>query len=174
MNRFASFFFAAATLAAVSAHADGLYVGGSIGPSHYTDGGIDGVGMTDKSATGGKVYGGYSFTPNIGLELGYADLGKFGSAAGGVRADGVFLDAVGTLPLANNFSLLGRVGVFNGELKADTLGSDRGTSYKVGLGVQYDINPNVGVRAEWERYNFDALNTKPNDDLFTVGVTYRF
>lgn len=165
---------AAALATAFGAHAEGLYVGGSIGPTHYSDSGIDGAGMTDRSSTGGKVFGGYSFTPNLGLELGYADLGHFDSQAGGVHADGYYLDAVGTLPLANSFSLLGRVGVFNGRLEGDPLGNDRGTSYKVGVGVQYDLNANVGLRAEWERYNMDALNTKPNTDMFTVGVTYHF
>ncbi|MBS0446139.1 MAG: outer membrane beta-barrel protein [Proteobacteria bacterium] len=159
---------------ALPAQAEGLYVGGSIGPSHYADDNVGGIGMTDRSSTGGKLFGGYSFNPYLGIELGWADLGHFSSSAGGVKGDGVFVDAVGTWPVASNFSLLGRVGVFNGRLDAETLGGDTGTSYKVGLGVQYDLSKTVGLRGEWERYRFDALNSKPNADLFTVGLTYRF
>jgi OOP family OmpA-OmpF porin len=174
MNLRVSMLVATASLVALSAHAEGLYIGGNIGPSHYSDDSIAGFGMTDRSSTAGKLYGGYSFDPYLGLEAGYADLGKFNSADGGVKADGIFLDAVGTWPLANDFSLLGRVGVFDGKLHGDPLGSDSGTSYKVGLGVQYDLNKNLGLRGEWERYRFDALNSKPNTDMFTVGVAYRF
>jgi OOP family OmpA-OmpF porin len=91
-----------------------------------------------------------------------------------VKGNGGFVDAVGKLPLGNNFSLLGRAGVFNGKLENTLLGSERGTSYKVGAGVQYDFAKNLGVRGEWERYRFDALGTKSNTDLYSVGVNYRF
>src|SRR5512143_634400 len=111
-----------AALAAVSAQAQqGLYLGGSIGSSHYSEdiGGLS----TDRTSNGGKLYGGYSFTPNFGLELGYADVGKFNSAAGEVKGTGVFLDAVGTLPFTPNFSGIARVGAFNGKTETNFAGS---------------------------------------------------
>ncbi|CAN5852975.1 hypothetical protein BH11PSE8_BH11PSE8_39620 [soil metagenome] len=174
MKLIAQSLFAAAALIAAAAHAEGLYVGGSVGGSHYKDREIGGYPLSDHADTGLKLYGGYSFNPNIALEAGYANLGKFRSSAGDVKADGYFLDAVGTLPLGYNFSALGRVGVFNGKLEADGIGNDRGTSYKVGLGVQYDIAKNISVRTEWERYRFDALGSKPDADLYSVGVNYKF
>lgn len=163
----------ASLLAAAAAHAEGLSIGGSIGSTRFKGDDIGGL-PTDRSETGGKIYGGYGFTPNFGLEAGYARLGKFSSGAGNVKGDGYFVDGVGTLPLGNNFSALGRVGVFNGKLDSSLAGSDRGTSYKVGAGVQYDFDKNLGVRGEWERYRFDALGTKANTDLYSVGVNYRF
>ncbi|MBE0550004.1 MAG: hypothetical protein IH627_20570 [Rubrivivax sp.] len=48
---------AAAALAALSAQAEGLYVGGSIGASRYSD--DFGGAFTDRSDTGLKLYGGY-------------------------------------------------------------------------------------------------------------------
>jgi OOP family OmpA-OmpF porin len=159
--------------AGAAAQAEGLVVGGSLGSSRYKGDDIGGI-STDRSDTGGKIYGGYEFTPNFSLELGYADLGKFSSSAGTVKGNGAFADLVGTMPLGNNFSLLGRVGAFNGKLENSLLGSERGTSYKVGAGVQYDFAKNLGVRGEWERYRFDALGTKSNTDLYSVGVNYRF
>jgi OOP family OmpA-OmpF porin len=167
-------FIALAALTAISAHAEGLYIGGNVGASRYQGDAIDGASITGRSGTGVKVYGGYSFTPNLALESGYVDLGKFNTSTGHVKGDGLFLDAVGTLPLADSFSALGRVGVFNGKLSSDADGSGSGTSYKFGAGLQYDINPNVALRGEWERYRFDALNTKPNTDMLSVGVAYRF
>ena len=163
----------AALLAALSAHAEGLSIGGSIGESRWKGGDV-GAAATDKSDTAYKLYGGYGFTPNLGIELGYANLGKFSSSAGSLKADGMFVDGVGTLPLGSGFSALGRVGVFNGKLDSSLAGSDRGTSWKVGAGVQYDFDKNLGLRGEWERYRFDALGTKSNADLYSVGVNYKF
>lgn len=160
-------------LAGAAAHAEGLSVGGSVGSTRFKGDDIGGL-STDRSNTGGKLYGGYGITPNVGIEAGYANLGKFSSGAGNVKGDGFFVDGVGTLPLGNNFSALGRVGVFNGKLDSSLAGNDRGTSYKFGAGVQYDIDKNLGVRGEWERYRFDALGTKANTDLYSVGVNYRF
>ena len=158
---------------AVSAQAQGVYMGGSVGASRY-DGSVPGATLTDRSSAGIKLYGGYAFTPNISLEAGYVNLGKFKGSAADVKADGVFVDAVGTLPLGNNFSVLGRLGTFNGKLDSTLAGSDRGTNLKVGAGVQYDLNPKTSVRAEWERYRFDALGSKSNTDLYSVGLNYRF
>ena len=173
---------AASALAALSAHAEGLYVGGNVGGSHYRGDDVGGL-PTDRSETGYKLFGGYSFSPYVGLETGFADLGRFSSDAGRLRARGVFLDAVGTIPLGNNFSALGRLGVFTGRLQQDLNAngptgalSERGTgtSYKLGAGLQYDISKAVAVRGEWERYRFNALDTKPHADLYSIGVNYRF
>ena len=164
---------AVAALAALSAQAEGPYVGGSIGNTRYKGDEIGGL-ATDRSSSGGKLYGGYSFTPNIGVELGWADLGKFKSAAGEVKGDGLFVDAVGTVPFTESLSGLARVGLFNGKLDSTLAGSDRGTSYKFGAGLQYDFNKQAGIRGEWERYRFNALNTKTNTDMLSVGLNYKF
>ena len=162
-----------ATVAAVSAHAEGLYAGGNLGLSHYKGDSLFGA-STDSSDTALKAYGGYGITPNFAVESGYARIGKFKSTAGDLRASGLFVDAVGLLPLGNGFTALGRAGLFNGKLDSSFAGSDRGTSLKVGAGVQYDLASNVGLRGEWERYRFDALNTKTNADVYSVGVNYKF
>lgn len=164
---------ATALLAAFAAHAEGLSIGGSIGESHWKGDDV-GAAATDRKDTSYKLYGGYGFTPNLGVELGYVNFGKFSSSAGSVKADGMYLDGVGTLPLANGFSALARVGVFNGKLDSSLDGSDRGTNFKVGAGLQYDFDKNTALRTEWERYRFDALGTKANTDLYSIGVNYRF
>jgi OmpA-OmpF porin, OOP family len=162
-----------ATLATVSAHAEGLYAGGNLGLSHYKGDSLFGS-STDSSDTALKLYGGYGITPNLAVESGYSRIGKFKSSLGDLRASGLFVDAVGLLPLGNGFTALGRAGLFNGKLDSNFAGSDRGTSLKIGAGVQYDVANNIGVRGEWERYRFDALNTKTNADVYSVGVNYKF
>lgn len=173
MKLIAKTILSAAALVAISAHAESPYVGGSLGSSHYKGSDIGGL-STDRSSTGGKLYGGYGFTPNLAVEAGYADVGKASSAAGDVKGKGVFVDLVGKVPISESFSALGRVGAFNG--KASTSGgvSERGTQAKYGLGVQWDMNKQTGIRGEWERYKFKAFGNNADADLYTVGVNYKF
>jgi OOP family OmpA-OmpF porin len=163
----------AAALCAFAAHAEGLYVGGSLGSTDYKGPDIGGA-STDRSGTGGKLYGGYAFNPNVAVEAGYADIGKASSAAGTVKGHGVFGDLVGTVPITGNFSALGRVGAFYGRAKTDAGGSDSSTNLKVGLGLQYDFNKQTGLRAEWERYRFKPLGVSTNADMLSVGLNYKF
>jgi len=174
---------AAALLSATAAsRAEGLSIGASLGGVRQNGDTLGGY-PTDRSSVGGKLYGGYSFTPNFSLEAGYADLGRIKSDAGRLRADSWFLDAVGTLPLGNDFSLLGRVGLIDGQLRRDlngtqvdgsASGSERGTGYKLGAGLQYDFSKSTSLRAEWEHYRFKALDSTPRTNLLSVGVNYKF
>ena len=151
----------------------GPYIGGSIGSTKYKGQDIGGV-ATDKKSSGGKIYGGYGFTPNVGVEVGYADVGKFKSAAGDAKGHGLFVDAVGTVPITQSLSAIGRVGAFNGKLKNSVTGNSSGTNLKAGLGLQYDFNKQTGVRAEWERYKFSGVNEKPSADMYSLGINHRF
>ncbi len=164
---------AVAAMVAISSHAEGLYIGGSVGDSRFSDDVMGGA-ATDRNGTGHKLYGGYAINRNFSIEAGVARLGKVTSAADEVKGRGLFVDAVGVMPLANNFSLLARVGVFNGKLDSTLAGDERGTNVKFGAGVEYAINKNISVRGEWERYRFDALGVKPDADLYSIGLNYRF
>lgn len=155
------------------AQAQGLYVGGSAGGSHFKGNSIGGM-ATDRSDTGLKVFGGYQFTPNIALEGGYVDFGKFKSSAGQIKARGVYLDAVGTVPISGPWSAIGRVGVVNARVDNSLVSNDRGTAAKVGAGVQYAIDRNLSVQGEWERYRLDGGGTRSNTDLYSIGVKYTF
>ncbi len=162
-----------AGLFAVSAQAQvsgsGVYVGGSLGQAKVKGGDFPGL---DSTKAAGKLYGGYEFTPNIGLELGYAQMGDFSYNGGSVEANGFFVDAVGKFPFTPQWSALARVGAFQGKLDSGGT-SDRGSSWKAGAGVQYDLTPNAALRAEYERYKFDVMGS-PSADMFTVGLNYRF
>ncbi len=156
----------------------GLYIGGSIGQAKWHGDSDENLPGLDSTRTGGKVYAGYEFSPYFALELGYAEFGKFqGDLNTSVKANGPFLDAVGKFPFAPGWAALVRGGVFQGKLDLDTpLGSrdDNATAAKFGVGLQYDLSHNTSIRTEYERYRFDALDVKPDVDLFSVGVNYRF
>ena len=200
---------ALAVLATPLAFADdaGWYGGASAGRSSATiddariTSGLLGQGLTMNSIadrdrdTGYKVFGGYQFNNNFALEGGYFDLGKFGYTAnttppgtlsGDIRLKGLNLDAVGTLPITEKLSVLGRVGVnyteasdaFTGAGAVSVLNPNPSKSeanYKVGLGLQYAFTENLAMRVEAERYRVnDAIGNNGHVDLVSVGLIYRF
>ena len=150
----------------------------------------------NETGTGFKLYGGYQFNKNLAVEGGYFDLGKVsfdtttvpaGTLHGDIRNQGgVNLDLVGIIPIQDNFSLFGRIGVQNSETKLSLSGtgavvvlipnfSKRETNYKAGLGLQFDFTKNIGLRGEWERYRIsDGFTGKADVDLFSLGLVVRF
>jgi OmpA-OmpF porin, OOP family len=146
-----------------------FYFGGSIGAPRWD---VDGAGGSNSGA-GLKLYGGWALTPNFALEAGALDLGKLSRPGASVRGDGLFLDAVGTMPLEGPWSVIGRLGVVNSKLKVPG-DSDRGTGIRFGLGGQYQLNTNVALRAEWERNRLSAFGDHPKADLWSIGAKYSF
>jgi OOP family OmpA-OmpF porin len=174
---------AAAVVAAgaMSAQAADFYAGGSAGASRWKID-DDPTFSIDKSDVGVKLFGGLQLHENFAVELGWAALGKAKFSGAGISGDvkgrGIFLDAVGMLPLSPQFHLLGRIGAFNGTAKGTVVGvgstDDSGTDVKWGLGVGYALNKQTALRVEWERYRFDVFGDKGDVDLLSVGVAFKF
>jgi OOP family OmpA-OmpF porin len=171
------------SLAAASAVQAQWYVGGAVGQSELKDdiGALPAGVSADKRDTGYKLYGGYSLNRNLAVEAGYVDHGKFTlSSAGtalGIKGYGLFVDAVGLLPLNNSWTLRGKVGLFNGHAKTFGLTpnySDNGTDWRFGVGAAYALNNKVQVVADWERSQYRAWNDRTGVDQLSIGVTYGF
>jgi OmpA-OmpF porin, OOP family len=151
--------------------------------------------LDDNRDTGYKIFGGYQLNRNFALEGGYFDLGKFGFSAttvpagtlsGNIKVRGLNLDLVGTLPITEKFSVIGRAGLNYAQARDSFSGtgavnvfnpnpSKRDTNYKYGLGIQYAFTEALAMRVEAERYRInDAVGNKGDIDLFSVGLVYRF
>ena len=155
-----------------AAQAAGFYAGASVGAPDWNSsvGGIDG----DSHGMAGKLYGGYSFTPNFALEAGAARLGHESDASGSVRAHGAYQDAVGTWPLAQDWSLLGRLGLAHGRFTGPG-GDSSDTGLKLGAGLQYQITPTMALRTEYEQYRFhDVFGANANLGQVTAGLKLDF
>jgi OOP family OmpA-OmpF porin len=161
----------AASLAALTAHAEGLYVGGSIGVPHYGDG-VAGI-AGDGSGASGKVFGGWQLNPNFALEGGLASLGHISNANGSVHGHATYLDAVGLLPLGASFSLLGSMGVTHVNLNTSN-GDDSGVGLKLGLGAEYALSSKVSLRGEYENYRASEFGSHPAVGQYTFGVRVGF
>lgn len=165
---------AAALLAgsAVAAHAEGVYVGGSLGTPDYRSS-VNGI-SGDDGGTSGKVFGGYQLTPNFGVEAGYANLGHVDAGADSVKAHGTYVDAVGRYEFAPQWSVLGSAGVAHARLKTN-LGNDSSPALKLGAGLEYAMNSQVALLGQYEHYHFtDAFGSKPNVGQYTLGVKVSF
>jgi OOP family OmpA-OmpF porin len=181
--------FALPAAAQMSANA---YAGLSIGQSKFSDACTGSVpagfsASCDDKDTAWRIFGGYQFHPNIAVEIGYADLGRaqatvsFGGLSGTAKVEATAFDAVavGSWPLNQAFSVYGKLGLYHGEAKLTASGTgagsssdkDTGSDLTFGLGARYDFNRNIGVRAEWQRYNdFSGSDI----DVLSLGVLYRF
>lgn len=169
----------------------GLYLGAGVGASESDIDTSGLIGSADKSDTGWKIFGGYQFSRHFAVEAGYYDLGKvsFSGTAGGAAISGNFdstaigLSLVGILPVWDNFSLLGRVGVAYSEQDgsvtvggATATAKDDLTKLTYGLGLRYDFGRHVMVRGQWERFRVGGSNVGGEEDvdLYTVDLGYRF
>ena len=148
------------------------------------------IGSRSTQDTGYKVFGGYQFNRNFGVELGYFNLGKFsystttptGPLNGKYDIEGLNLDLVGTFPLSERWSVLGRVGgqyantrsTFSGTglgAIANTNPSKEESNVKVGLGLQYELTRSLFLRGEAERYRInDALDNRGDVNLFSLSL----
>lgn len=152
----------------------------------YIDAKVAPVGPTPTSTSnrseGWKIYGGYQFNKYAGVEGGYVNLNDMTATTGTLRTnvvtDAWTMAAVGTLPLTDKFSVIGKLGAaymlatINAKTgAANTVRSgDDGYEPYYGVGVSYALLDNLNLRAEWERFDRKDLNI----DLLTAGVTVKF
>ncbi len=154
------------------------------------------VSLSDKTTSYGLKLG-YQFTSYVAVEGNYTDLVKYGYQASvqpagslnpGLKVKGFGLDLVGTLPIFDKFSLLGRAGVqrmktdgvFSGSGSIDLItsgGSPSSTAGKLAFGVQYAMSKNLGLRLEVERFRKlggNALGSAFDADNYSLGVLFKF
>jgi OOP family OmpA-OmpF porin len=191
----------------------GWYLGGSVGSSRVDidEAQINSLGSPSSTSsneidTGLKLFGGFQFNKNWAVEVAYIDLGKFTAnntdSTGTLNLDfkikGWNVAGVGTLPVSESFAVFGKLGVLNWNLdykcatasgtavcNAPTNRSASGTDLSYGVGLDYALTKQVGLRLEWERFKDvgDPNNTRGTDngktgqsdaDLLSVGVKYNF
>jgi OOP family OmpA-OmpF porin len=175
--------------AAAQVSLSSVYIGGGLGQSKAKDGCSGFNGTCDDSDTAFKIFGGYQFNRYIAAEIGYTDLGKTKASAGAqsleVKASAWELSAVGSYPVWDQLSILGRLGAYYGEGKLSSNfgagGNKKTTNLTLGLGVQYDFTKNFGVRGEWQRYakiktrdDTTGIEGESDVDVFGASILYRF
>jgi len=156
---------------ASGANAEGVYAGFSLGNASLDESEID-------SAVGWKLFGGYEVSDNIAIEGGYTSFGEMDISdfwySATLEITGFELAAVGSYPINDQLSLLGKLGFLRWDAEFDFSGlgsvSTSGTDIFFGLGGQYNLSDNLDVRATWERYTVEDTDA----DLLSASVVYSF
>jgi OmpA-OmpF porin, OOP family len=177
---------AGAQMMSRDSQASGPYVGADIGQSKFRDG-CGGFSGCDDKDTSWRVFGGYQLNRNFAAEVGYTDFGSVAANAPGASSTADShaweLTGVGMIPIVGGLSAYGKLGGYYGRIETSgTVGavpvsaSETNTGLTYGLGAQYDFTKNLGLRAQWQRYNNVGGNSTGETDIdaMTVGVLFRF
>ncbi len=142
-----------------------------------------------------RLFVGWQWNRYLATEAGYFDLGRTGFNAstvptgtldGSMRVRGYNLDLIGSLPLGDRVSLLGRVGVAFARTRNSFVGTggatvaqpspvDRQSNPKFGVGVQVAFTPSVLMRVEAERHRVsDALGQRAHINTTMVSLVFPF
>ncbi len=175
----------AALAAPLAAQAEGAYIGGNVGRAEQKVN-VEGYSFKE-STTAYKLYGGYNYTQDFGVEIGFADLREAEKSGNGARIasepKSIYLAATGTLPLNEQFALFGKVGVATTHVKVtgsapgfSASGSDNRTSPYIGVGASFALNKNVSFVAEYENFGKIAKDggSHIKADFVSAGVRYAF
>ena len=133
---------------------------------------------------GGKIAIGSNYNKYFGTEVFYQRTGSDRVHSEGETNEFSYqtygLDTYGYLPMGceDEFALVGTAGIANIDRKYTLAGekrnTDNGLGYRLGAGVEYNVNSNVAVRALY-RYTFaDKLEGVDHMDEYSVGVKYSF
>jgi OOP family OmpA-OmpF porin len=159
----------------------GLYAGLNLGigkPDFNTPNGMD----KSKSIVSGVVLG-YKLNQYFGVEGQYTGIGKVtDNVSGSAKGDALSLSIIGYLPLNDEFNLYGKLGVASIKSKVSSslspMNDATRTDVTYGLGGQYNLNKDIGMRIGWDHYNA-AVDTNSgskyvNANVVSLGVIYSF
>lgn len=129
------------------------------------------------------VLAGYQYNRNLAVEGQFTGLGKASDVAGlSTKADAFSLSAVGLLPLNDSFELYGKLGLASAKTTssagATNLGATRnGLTY--GIGAQYNVSRNIGVRLGWDQYGVATttaagVKSNANANVTTIAAVFKF
>ncbi len=182
--------FAAAALLAATGAAQaqvGPYIGADYVYSAVDYADDNGDYLEDK-LHGVSPYVGVQISDYVGVEASYLKTEKAEKdfapgARSKVSMEGYGIDVVGTLPLTedNGVALLASAGVGRYEAKVSTntpigngSGSDKDTGYRAGLGAQFQLTDNLGVRAMARYIDVDFDDVADHVVTGSLGLNYKF
>ncbi|GGY81771.1 hypothetical protein GCM10011613_28090 [Cellvibrio zantedeschiae] len=175
------------------AMADNFYVLGDVGSGKVeVDAGDDYT--FSKSDTSYSFGAGFDINKFFAVELAYRDLGSVSDRGSyteaGINynyrdktsATALQASVVGSLPISEDFSLFGRVGVAKIDVDYDSVETSGNSSWSdsdsesktkalLGVGASYKITPQIALRAEYSQF---AKWDDTKLSAVTIGATYHF
>lgn len=178
---------ALALTAAMTARADvgpGFYVGAGFGTTEVSEDSIDEF-IADDSDNGLKVFGGYSFNEYFAIEASYFDFGEasgtiedpfFGDFDFDAGVTGMSASVVGRIPVAEMFSLFGRIGFASYDVEIEvSLDGESGSDSESETDMVYGGGAALSFGAFEVRAEYEVLNIEDGDvNMISVSGLYRF
>ena len=166
--------------APISAQAGGFYVGASIGQAELSEdfGGF----VVNEDSTAYRLVAGWSFNDFFALEGGYHNFGDFEQVFDdfgtpvtvSLSADGFTLGTVGSVPLTDRFSLMGRAGWYfwdgDAEINNVTQATPEDSNLYLGAGITFNVTERFQLTGDWTRYELEDVNS----NVISIGLQYRF
>jgi OmpA-OmpF porin, OOP family len=167
-----------------------FYMGADYGWVTLTDTNPGGTDFPNPSSL--RFSGGYHFSPMFAAEVGYAIIGdstlSTPSGDATLKNSAFQVSAVGSFPVSSSFDLIGKVGLSFNSNKASGTGAYSGidtsnskTSLMFGLGAQYNVSEQFGIRAQYEDFGKTTISSNLSGSSwdsgikqFSVGVVYNF
>lgn len=166
-------------LIASNAQAQQSYVGVNLGQTQQKLD-VSRVGSLEEEETAVKLYSGYRYTDQLGIEAGYVHHGEAKVEGAASRPQSLYLAATASVPLATQFSLFGKLGVsYNRtKLSARGFGSDHENKATplVGFGAAYAFTPSISGVVEFEHFGklIDEGGVNLKARLWSIGVRATF
>lgn len=163
------------------------YVGVGVASAdhRYDIGGATNI-NNDGYKASGKIFGGYEFDQTWAVEAGYTDFRKsdasfsYNGTPTSATSDGhsFYVAGKATKPLSEQVSVYGKLGAAHNKstLSTSNVALNRDVSKTElygGVGVQYNLNKQVALTAEYERYG-KQKDFGAKADVVTVGARYSF
>lgn len=134
----------------------------------------------DAHKADGKLFGGYQFDERVGVEVGATNHHKTDFANGGVRGNvegyGTYVAAKYTMPVNEQVSAYGKLGVSHSmrEMKTNVGNFKQSdNSGYAGVGVEYKLNQTTALVAEYERYG-KTKDFGASANVWSAGLKYGF
>ncbi len=129
--------------------------------------------------------GGYYFTQNVGVEVGYVMIGdsiiNYPGGSTTYSQSALKVAAVGTLPVAPQLDIFGKLGFdsISGTLTDTIFGSSSASTSNLffGIGAQYNFNKQLGMRVQYENLGkTKSSSTAVGADvsMVSIGVVFNF
>jgi OOP family OmpA-OmpF porin len=155
-----------------------------------------GLGVVSDTTAGGrrataKIFGGYEFNRNWGVEAGFTRFrtsefmawdstsdGGFDVSPGSMKTWRSYAAGKYTMPISEKFSAFGKFGLSHSERKVSVPKqgwsyTDRDTGLYAGLGAQYKLTKDLDAVVEYERYGKRKVYG-PKADVYSIGLKYGF
>lgn len=125
-----------------------------------------------------KAFAGVWANDWVGVETQYLDLGEFKEGSFSVDPSGFTAAVLLGLPAGDHSRVYVKGGQFwwDADVKGPLGYNDKrsGSTLFYGVGASFELLPNLNLRAEYERADFDEDNVEADIDFASVGLGFMF